>query len=72
MEKATEKEEEYEQLVIELKKKLEEATTKLTEAQMQNKKIQFEVEHEKSVRESIENFRVPMYVFDQFSCFNLI
>lgn len=58
-------------MVIELKKKLEEATTKLTEAQMQNKKIQFEVEHEKSVRESIENFRVPMYVFDHCSCLNL-
>ena len=45
--------------MVGLKKSQEDAQNNLREAQLEIKKMQFELENERNLRANIENFRIP-------------
>ncbi len=59
--RALRRNDEYEQIMAVLRKNVEDLNNSLRESQLENKKIQFELENEKSIRASIENYKIPMF-----------
>jgi len=52
---------EYEQIIAVLRKNVDDLNNSLRESQLENKKIQFELENERNIRASIENYKIPMF-----------
>ena len=52
---------EYEQIISVLRKNVDDLNNSLRESHLENKKIQFELENEKNIRASIENYKIPMF-----------